>query len=139
IREKFMGINERGFLHFISTEFGTNGVYTHFQAGGDTGYHARATKHFIWLGWYGVPEARDAFLQWCDGWRDVTLREIGNKPAGFAPASVFFPSGSIDPPNGKPWYDNDSHYYGFPGLPTMVHESFLTAAFLSGDRKYIEP
>ena len=61
IRERFMGVNDRGFLHFKSAEFGSEGVNTHPRAGGDTGYHARAMRHFVWLAWYGVPEARDVF------------------------------------------------------------------------------
>ncbi len=139
IRERFMGINDRGFLHFKSTEFGAGGVNTNPRAGGDTGYHARAMKHFIWLAWYGIGQARDVFCQWCDGWRDVTMRKIGNKPPGFAPASVWYPGGSISPPNGRGWYDGMSNYYGFPGLPGMVHDGFLTAHLLSGDRKFLDP
>jgi hypothetical protein len=69
IRERFMGINDRGHLHFYSSEFGVDAVNRGIGSGGDTGYHARAMKHFIWLGWYRIPEARDAFVQWCDGWR----------------------------------------------------------------------
>lgn len=139
IREKFMDIDQRGHLRFKSTEFGTDGVHMGLGGGGDTGYHARAMKHHIWLGWYGVPAARDQFLAWCDGWRDLTVSEIGTKPAGFPPASVFYPSGGIDPPTGKPWYDDRSHYYGFSGLPTMIFNSFATAYVLSGERKFLEP
>jgi hypothetical protein len=61
-----MAINQRGRLQFISSEFGTDGVRTEIVAGGDTGYHARAMKHFIWLAWQGIPEAREVFLQWCE-------------------------------------------------------------------------
>jgi hypothetical protein len=139
IRERFMAVNERGFLQFISTEFGSLGINTTPGGGGDTGYHARAAKHFIWLAWYGIPEARNAFLQWCDTWRDATMRQIGTKPPGFAPPSLFYPSGGIDPPTGRAWHDEDGHYYGFPGLPTMVFDSFLTAYFLSGERKFLDP
>ncbi len=139
IRERFMAVNDRGFLQFMSTEFGSKGVNRSPGGGGDTGYHARALKHHIWLAWYGIPEAHDVFLGWCDTWRDATMRRIGTKPPGFSPSSIFYPSGGIDPPMGKPWTDDRSHYYGFPGLPTMVHDSFLTAYLLSGDRKFLVP
>lgn len=139
IREKFMGINERGHLQFKSSEFGTDGVHVGVGGGGDTGYHARAMKHHLWLGWYGVSEARSQFLAWCDTWRDATMRQIGTKPPGFPPPSIVWSSGGIDPPTGKPWYDKRANYYGFPGLPTMVFDSFLTAYLLSGDRKFLDP
>ncbi len=139
VREKFMAVSERGHLQFKSSVFGTNGVHTGIGAGGDTGYHARALRHHIWLAWYGVPEARDQFLAWCETWRDATMRQIGTKPPGFPPPSIFWPSGTIDPPTGKPWYDDRSNYYGFPGLPNMVFHSFLTACFLSGERRFLDP
>ncbi len=139
VREKFMAVNDRGFLQFMSRDFGTDAVRRGLGNGGDSGYHARATKHFIYLGWYGIPDGRDAFLQWCDTWRDATMRRIGPKPAGFPPSTLWFPSGDITPPDGKPWYDEQRNSYGFPGLPTMIYESFTTAYFLSGDRKFLDP
>lgn len=139
IYEKFMGHNERGFLQFKSVEFGAEGVSDYPRHAGDTGYHARAMKHFIWLAWYGIPEARDVFSQWCDTWHDATMRQIDTKIAGFAPPQIWYPTGSILPPSGRTWYDPMSNYYGFPGLPQMVHDSFLTAHFLTGDRKYLVP
>lgn len=139
VREKFMDLNERGFLQFMSRDFGTDGVKRGLGNGGDSGYHARATKHFIYLGWYGVPEGRDAFVQWCDTWRDATMRQIGPKPAGFPPSTLWFPSGGIAPPDGKPWYDEQRNSYGFPGLPLMIYESFTTAYLLTNDRKFLDP
>jgi hypothetical protein len=139
VREKFMGINERGFLQFMSRDFGTDGVGRGIGSGGDSGYHARAAKHFIYLGWYGIPEGRDAFVQWCDTWRDATMRKIDTKPVGFPPATLWFPSGGIASPDGKPWYDEKRNSYGFPGLPLMVHESFMTAYMFTGDRKFLDP
>lgn len=138
IREKFMAINDRGRLQFLSSEFGADGVRRQPQAGGDTGYHARAMKHFLWLAWYGIPEARDIYLQRCDTWLEATMTESGSKPAGVIPASIFYPSGGIEPPTGMPWYDDKSHYYGYPGLPIMVLESFMAAYSLSGDWKYLD-
>lgn len=139
IREKFLGINERGHLQFRSSEFGTDGVNTHPRAGGDTGYHARAMRHFLWLAWYGIPEAREVYLAWCDTWRAATLDAAGTKPPGFVPASVFFPSGGIQPPDGRPWYDPAAHYYGFPGITAKIHDSFLSAYWLSGSRRFLDP
>ena len=138
IRERFLAVNDRGRLQFRSAEFGADGVNEHPRAGGDTGYHARAMRHFVALGWYGIPEAREAFLGWCDTWREAILEPVGTKPAGLVPASLFFPSGRIDSPDGRPWHDDGAHYYGFPGIPIKIHEAQLAAAFLSGDRRYLD-
>jgi hypothetical protein len=139
IRENFLGLNEKGHLQFRSSEFGTDGVNTHPRAGGDTGYHARAMRHFLWLAWYGIPEAREVYLAWCDTWRAATLEAVGTKPAGFVPASVFFPSGDIRPPDGRPWYDPAAHYYGFPGITAKINDAFLSAYWLSGSRRFLDP
>ncbi len=139
IREKFLARNRRGRLQFRSAEFGTGGVNEHPRVAADTGYHARAMRPILWLAWYGIPEAREVFLDWCETWREATVSRIGTKVPGFAPASIFFPSGEIDPPTGKPWHDPGSHYYGFPGLPLMVHESLLSGAWLSGERRFLVP
>lgn len=138
IRENFMAINDRGRLQFLSAEFGAEGVHRQPEAGGDTGYHARAMKHFLWLAWYGIPEAREIYLQWCETWREATMSHIGTKPVGVIPASIFYPSGGIDPPTDEPWYHSGSHYYGYPGLPNLILESFVAAYALSGEIKYLD-
>jgi len=138
IRDKFMGIDGRGHPRFMSTEFGTRRVNRNQRAGGDTGYHARAMKHFIWLGWWGNPEARDWFVRWADGWRDVTMSEIRGKIAGVPPSTIWYPSGDIQPTEDIPWYDSNWNYYGSSGLGGMVFDSFLTALSLSGERRFAE-
>ena len=139
IRERFMAVNQRGHLQFISSEFGATQTRTGPQAGGDTGYSGRPMRHLLWLAWMGDVQAKKTYLDWCDAWLDATMRAEGSKPAGFVPASLFFPSGSTAPPDGRAWHDTAAHYYGFPGLPRMTHEQFLSAYWLSGDKKYLEP
>jgi hypothetical protein len=140
IKERFMGIDEKGYPRFISTEFGADGVNTHTRAGGDTGYHARAMKHFIWLGWWGNPEAKDWFVRWADGWRAATMAQTDTKPPGLPPSTIWYPSGDIFPPvEGVPWWDEKWNYYGSLGLGNKVHDSLLAAYYLSGDPKFLKP
>lgn len=140
IHDKFMGIDNKGYPRFKSTEFGTDRVNTNPRAGGDTGYHARAMKHFIWQGWWGDPEATDWFARWCDGWSAATMAQIGSKIPGLPPGTIWYPSGDIFPPvKDVPWYDNHWNYYGGYGLGGMIEDSFLCANYLTGDPKYLRP
>lgn len=142
IRDRFLARNDRGRLQFRSAEFGADGVRDDPRAGGDTGYHARPMRHFLYLAWWGIPEARDAYLAWCETWREAVASGMGTKPPGFAPASIFFPSGGIEPPDGRAWYDGAAHYYGFPGIPKKIHEALLAAASLGeggADPRFLEP
>lgn len=139
IHDVFMGIDKKGYPRFKSTEFGGKGVNTHPRAGGDTGYHARAMKHFIWQGWWGDPECRDWFVRWCDGWRAATMAEIDTKIAGLPPSTIWYPSGDIFPPADAPWYDSYWNYYGSFGLGGMIQDSFLCAYYFTKDRKFLEP
>lgn len=135
IQERAMGIDKKGYPRFVSSEFGAVGANTGVRAGGDTGYHARAMKHFIWQAWWGDAEAKDWFVRWCDGWRAATVARIGNKIPGYAPPTIWYPSGDIDPPNGARWFDKGWNYYGNMG--GMVYDSLLCAYYLSRDPKFL--
>ena len=135
IRERFMAIDANGYPRFRSSEFGAPGVH---DAGGDTGYHARAMKHFLWLAWRGSLEARDWFVAWADGWRAATMLDLPDKPAGVPPSSIWYPDGGIVPPGAAVWYDEKRNYYGPRGLPQMVFDALLSAAWLSGDSRFTE-
>jgi len=139
IKGLFMGIDKKGYPRFKSTEFGTEGVNTNTRGGGDTGYHARAMKHFIWAAWWGDPQAKDWFVRWCDGWRATTMAQIDTKIPGFVPGTIWYPSGEIFPPADAPWYSPHWNYYGCPGLGGMIHDSFLCAYYLTRDPKFLKP
>ncbi|MDH7601562.1 MAG: hypothetical protein QHI38_05365, partial [Armatimonadota bacterium] len=132
-----MGTDNNGYPRFKSAEIGYNGVNSNPRAGGDTGYHARAMKHFIWQAWWGDEDAKDWFVRWCDGWRAATMKEVKGKTAGFIPFTLWFPSGDIDPPDGGPWHDESRHYYG--NMSGMIYDSLLCAYSFTGDRKFLEP
>jgi hypothetical protein len=135
-----MGIDDNGFHRFRSVNMGSSGVRTNIESGGDTGYHARAMKHFYWLAWYGNEEAKDVYLDWADGWRHTVMLDNPDKPEGVTPGTIWYPSGDYNPPNGEPWCSEKAfNLYGTTGLADMVHDTFLAAYSLSGDRKFLRP
>lgn len=136
IKERFMALDANGYPRFISSEFGAHGVNTQPQAGGDTGYHARAMKHLMWQAWWGDPVARDWFVRWADGWRAKTVAPNGTKPAGLPPMTIWHPSGSISQPgSGRPWWDPKRNYFGQMG--GMVFDSILAAYALTGEQRFV--
>ncbi len=142
--EVAMGVNERGGLQFKSNEFSATEANLKPWAANQSIFSCRAMRHFIWLAWYGVPEARDIYLRWADNLRDIAMAEIGSKPAGYMPFSMFWPSGGIDPPGGLHWLNPDAHYYGsmmnkLGKCLNKYHSALLGAYYFSGDRKYLEP
>lgn len=140
IKERFMALDDKGYPRFLSGVFGSLGVAMHDRSGFDTGYHARAMRHFYWPAWHGNVEARDWFLRWVDGWYAATMDDAPDKPAGLPPGTLFFPSGDYRPPDGSPWYREAWHHlYGAGGLPAMTHDTFMQAYSLTRDRRYLRP
>ncbi len=138
--EEAMGVNERGGLQFKSCEFGIDGVNLHPSAVGQNMYHYVPMVHLLWLSWYGIPEARDVLVRWADNLREVAMAEIGPKPAGYMPFSLYWPSGSIYPPEGRFWLDPKAHYYGISAHKQYkYHFALYSAFFFTGDRKFLEP
>lgn len=138
IDDYYLGVDEKGYPRFRSSYFGgfevreNNGHYS-----GDTGYCARAMKHFLYGAWQGNPDARERFVDWADGWRQTTMSRIGNKLPGVVPFTLWYPSGDIHVPGfSPPWSSHGGHY-----IPRtdMIHDTFLAAFWLSGDRKFIKP
>ncbi len=137
IKTHFMGIDDEGYPRFKSSSFGNLQVGDPLFAGGDTGYCARAMKHYLWAAWQGNAEARDWLVGWADGWRVPSLKEIDGKIAGFVPLTLWYPAGNITPPvEGKKWHDERMNYWS---RPDMVHDTFLAAYWLTGDTNFLVP
>lgn len=145
--EVTMGMDANGYPRFQSVIMGTSGVlgelglHDRLHGGGDTGYHARAMKHFLWLAWYGNHDARDLYVDWADGWRHTAMLDNPDKPAGVIPGTIWYPTGDYNPPNGVPWYDPDQsyNYYGIMGMAGYIHQTCLNAYHFTGDRKFLHP
>ncbi len=141
IKDVMMGIDANGYPRAKAVEIGARGANTkQMSGGGDTGYHARAMKHFYYAAWYGNDEALDWYVRWAKGWGHTILIDEPNKPAGVAPGTIWYPSGSYYPPNGELWFsDKAENYYGVMGLPIMIHQSLLAAYMLAPDRELLHP
>ncbi len=135
-----MGINERGGLQFKSCEYNLSSVNLDPSAVGQNIYHTRAMRHCVWLAWLGLPDAEELLLQWAGTLRDVAMAEIGPKPPGYMPVTIFWPSGSIYPPSGRSWLDPQAHSYGVRADKLWkYHFSLFSAYFVSRNRSFLEP
>ncbi len=139
-RNVAMGINERGGLQFKSCEYNLTSVNLDPSAAGQNIYHARAMRHCVWLAWLGLPDAQALLLRWAGTLRDAAMAEIGPKPPGYMPFTLFWPSGSIYPPNDRFWLDPKAHYYGTHADKLWkYHNALFSAYFVSRDHSFLEP
>lgn len=137
IKTCFMGLDVNGHPRFKSSSIGKLRVGDPLLGGGDTGYCARAMKHFLWAAWHGNVHARDWLVGWADGWRGPSIRDIDGKIAGFVPLTLWYPTSSITPPvEGKTWHDKRMNYWS---RPDMIHDTFLAAYWLTEDSKFLMP
>ena len=132
-----MAVDEKGHLRFLSAEFGSDGVNTDPRAGGHNGYHARVIKHILWLAWLGDQEAMDTYLNWVEGWMQAALEEKDGKPSGMPSHTLWYTSGDMYLPVDAPLWDTRWNHFGDMG--GMVQDSFLSAAFVSGQHRFLEP
>ena len=79
-------------------------------------------------------------LAWADGLREIAMAEIGPKPAGYMPFTMFWPSGNIYPPENRFWLDERAHAYGVsPGKLWKYHFPLCSAYYFSRGRQFLEP
>lgn len=137
IKQHYMAIDKKGYPRFLSSTFGGKQYEKTTMGGGDTGYCARAMKHFLWAAWHGNAEAKDWFVRWAEGWRVATMASIDGKLAGVVPYTLWYPDGGILPPvKGKTWHDKDLNYWP---RTDMIHDAFLAAHYLSSERRFLQP
>ncbi|MBN2271510.1 MAG: hypothetical protein JXN61_12910, partial [Sedimentisphaerales bacterium] len=140
IRDYYTGIDNNGFVRFKSGHFGGDKASEHVQHGGDTHYSPRPMKHFLWSAWYGNNEAKEFYLNWVRGWVKATMTSKYSKVAGVPPATIWYPSGDIAPPNGAPWNDPTYNIYGCCLIGSFrIQETFLSGYYLSRDAYFLEP
>ena len=143
IRDIYMGVDQTGHYRFRSGFYGDGRVGTLPKQEGDVQYNTRTMKHLQQLAWYGNLEARRVYLSWIEGWLQQTMTDYANKPAGVVPGQLFFPSGTITPPEGtqaNEWFStnapNPDDALGFSG---MIQGGFLAGYRFTHDPKYLEP
>lgn len=140
IRDIYMGVDDNGYLRFKSAHFGGDRTGTGLMEGGDNTYCSRPAKHLQHLALWGNLEARRVYINWADGWLAQTMKGYHDKPAGFVPSTIFYPSGSIYPPGYQTHLAPDIHFHGAcPGMGDMMQGVFMTAYWFTGDRRYLEP
>lgn len=143
IRDIYMGVDQTGHYRFKSGFYGDDRVGQTPKQEGDVQYNARTMKHLQHLAWWGNREARRVYLNWVEGWLEQTLADDPRKPAGVVPGQLFFPSGTVVPPEGtrpEDWYStNAPNVADPPGMGSMIQGSFLAAYRLTGDSRYLEP
>ncbi len=137
IKNYFMGIDDHGYPRFKSSSIGALKYADPERAGADSGYHGRPMKHFLWAAWQGNDHAKDWLVGWADGWREMTMREIDGKIAGFPPLSLWYPTSSITAPyEGATWYEKRRNPWA---RIDMTQDLFLAAYWLTRDDKFLEP
>ena len=137
LKETYMGIDKLGYPRFQAAIYGGGVIERTLMGGGDNGYNGRPMKHFIWSGWQGNNEAKDWFVRWGDGWRAITMSQIGDKMSGIAPPTIWYPSASISPPHNEyKWWDETKNYFNGAG---MIEDVFLASYYFSHDKKFLEP
>lgn len=137
IKETYMGLDAYGFPRFKSSVFGGGEIEPTTMGGGDSGYCGRAMKHFLWEAWRGNPEAKDWFVRWVDGWRELSMRQIDSKIPGVIPYNIWYPSGSIIPPvTGAAWWDAKLNYCP---RGDMITDVLLAAYALTEEPKFLKP
>ncbi len=140
IRDYYTGIDNNGFVRFKSGHFGGDKASEHVQHGGDTHYSPRPMKHFLWPAWYGNSEAKEFYLNWVAGWVRATMTSKYSKVAGVPPATIWYPSGDIAPPNGAAWNDPIYNIYGCCQIGSYrIHDTFLSGYYLSQDKSFLQP
>jgi len=144
MRDKWTGMNERGFLQFQSTWFSSTKVDLNPARACDTLYHPRAVQPAL-LHWQRTrdPELTRLFTQWMDTWTDAASRETRGKPAGILPSAIHWPDG--DPGGaGKHWWKPENYLagqgmYDWPKGMVNMTSTLLLAYHISGQRKYLDP
>jgi len=142
MRDKWTGINERGFLQFKSTYFNVNEVDLSPKRACDTVYHPRAVQPAL-LYWQrtGDKELEKLFSGWMDTWVDAAGRAEYGKPAGVIPSAIHWPDGRVGG-TGESWWQPGNYgtgLYDWPSAMTMMTSTLLLTSHMTGDDKYLRP
>ncbi|MBI4580930.1 MAG: hypothetical protein HY718_14580, partial [Planctomycetes bacterium] len=142
IRDIYMGVDQTGHYRFRSGFYGDGLVGKTPRQEGDVHYNTRTMKHVQHLAFWGNTEAKRVYLSWLEGWLEQALKASPGKAAGIVPGQLFYPTGTVVPPSGKPedWATTNAPKPDDPpGMASMIQGGFLAAYHLTGDRRFLEP
>lgn len=143
MKERWTGVNDRGFLQFKSTYFTDSEVDLTPRKACDTVYHPRAVQPALLL-WQRThdPELTEIFSRWFRTWVDAAAREERGKPAGVIPSAIHWPDGKVGG-LGEQWWKpgnyTDNPLYVWPSSMSMMTNSLLLAFHITGDRTFLDP
>ncbi|NOR75475.1 MAG: hypothetical protein GQ525_09990, partial [Draconibacterium sp.] len=146
MKNRWTGINERGFLQFKSTYFSADSVSLDPKLACSTFYHPGAVQPTL-LYWQRTRDKQleKLFTAWMDTWVDATARAERGKPKGIIPSAIHWSDGQIGG-LGENWWDPknhelefDSKLYLWPNnMQTMLNTLLLTN-HITQNSKYLEP
>lgn len=136
------GRNARGFLQFKSTYFTSDQVDPTPAHACDTVYHPRALQPAL-LYWQRTGDARigRVMAEWMRTWVDAAAREERGKPAGILPTALHWPEGHVGGVGAQWWLPENytSPLYDFPSAMTLMLNTLVLTAHMTGDRSYLAP
>jgi hypothetical protein len=143
MKEIWMGVNERGHLHWRSNFLGASGIgpqATHL----DSSINWRAANPAVAvLRFTNNPVIKEMVLKHAEALHEDAMRTDKGKPKGIIPGEVDFETDEIGGRNVSTWYDPGDvpakGNYGFAkfhGYRTRVMD---LAYELSGDERFLEP
>ncbi len=143
MKNKWTGINERGFLQFKSTYFTANEVDPDPRKACDSVYHPRTIQPAL-LYWQrtGDKEIGDLVTSWMDTWVDAASRSSNGKPAGILPSAIHWPDGEAGGTTDT-WWDPGNHtddpLYVWPSAMGMMLNTLLLTWYQTGNDRYLNP
>lgn len=143
MRDRWTGVNRRGFLQFRSTYFTAAAVDSRPDRACDTAYHPRAVQPALLL-WQRTrdEDLGRLFSAWMDTWVDAAARSERGKPAGVLPSAIHWPEGCVGGVSDDWWdpcIDRESGLYVWPSGQSMLCETLLLTYYVTRDERYLQP
>ncbi len=143
MKEIWMGVNQRGHLHWRSNFLGASGIgpkATHL----DSSINWRAANPAVAvLRFTNNPTIKDMVLRHAEALYEDAMRTDKGKPRGIIPGDVDYETDEIGGRNVPTWYDPGNipakGNYGFAMFHGYRTQVLYLAYKLSGDEKLLEP